>query len=162
MAETQPGPPEGHRNLAIHHDSDGSVVALVEVASPEHKARPSTFQAMLARLDHAPRSGAHVLLIDVHPPGPSGPQGVHRALIPGRPGHPYQHPPDQPLVAYSFQVGDGIEAFVEPFAVGDVLPAMPLFLTSGFYVILPLEPCYQAAFLDVPPRYRRAVEAEGD
>ena len=34
-------------------------------------------------------------------------------------------------------------AYVEPVAVGDVLPDMPIFLQPGYYVPAPLEPSYR-------------------
>ncbi|HEX8202009.1 MAG TPA: hypothetical protein VF590_16155 [Isosphaeraceae bacterium] len=37
-------------------------------------------------------------------------------------------------------------AYVEPVAVGDVLPEMPLFLKPGFYVPAPLEATYRTTW----------------
>ena len=42
--------------------------------------------------------------------------------------------------------------YVQPAAVGETLPAMPLFLASGFYVNFPLEPTYTAAFAGITRR----------
>jgi hypothetical protein len=53
-----------------------------------------------------------------------------------------------------------VEVFVEPVAVGDALPEMPLFLTPEVYVSVPLEATYQAA-LDGMPAYWREVLAAG-
>jgi hypothetical protein len=147
------------RNLVIRHTSDDRIVALIEVVSRGNKAGRYPFLMMLQKLIAALHSGIHVLLVDVHPPGPRDEHGTHAALMDELAGLEYRLPESRPLAASSYASGDGIEAFVQPFAVGDTLPAMPLFLTPGYYVTLPLEPCYQAAFADVPPRYRRALEA---
>ena len=49
------------------------------------------------------------------------------------------------------------KAYVEPFAVGDTLMAMPLFLTASTYVSVPLEETYQAAYRGVPRRWREVL-----
>jgi hypothetical protein len=51
-----------------------------------------------------------------------------------------------------------LEAFIEPAAVGGSLAEMPLFLTSDEYVPVPLEATYNAAFAEVPRRWRRVLE----
>jgi hypothetical protein len=60
------------------------------------------------------------------------------------------------LAAYS--AGRVKTAYVEPVAVGDVLPDMPLFLDPESYVSLPLEATYQAAWRGVPRRWRPVLE----
>jgi len=40
--------------------------------------------------------------------------------------------------------------FVQPVAVGQALPDMPLFLTPDVYIYVPLESTYRAAWADVP------------
>ena len=42
--------------------------------------------------------------------------------------------------------GEPLTSYLEPLAVGDVLPEVPLFLNPGYYVPLPLEATYQAAW----------------
>jgi hypothetical protein len=48
-------------------------------------------------------------------------------------------------------------ACVEPVAVGDVLPEMPLFLVPEQYVSAPLEPTYQQTWDDCPAAFKEAV-----
>mgnify|MGYP003580594677 CR=1 FL=1 len=43
-------------------------------------------------------------------------------------------------------------------AIGDPLPAMPLFLQSRGHVLVPLEASYQAAFEAVPRIWRAVLE----
>lgn len=45
-------------------------------------------------------------------------------------------------------------ALVEPVAVGQKLPEMPLFLEPDRYILTPLEPTYLDAFAAVPKRWR--------
>ena len=49
-------------------------------------------------------------------------------------------------------------AYVEPVAVGDQLPDMPLFLTNDRHVMVPLEPTYHATWDASPEEMRVAVE----
>ena len=51
-----------------------------------------------------------------------------------------------------------LTAYVEPFAVGDLLPEMPLFLEPGWYVLLPLEVTYRASWDVLPRELRDMVE----
>ena len=50
------------------------------------------------------------------------------------------------------------QAYIEPVAVGDALPDMPLFLTNDLHVMVPLEPAYQASWDASPEELRIAVE----
>jgi hypothetical protein len=45
--------------------------------------------------------------------------------------------------------------------VGDVLPDMPLFLQPDWYVNVPLESTYQAAYRGVPAYWRGILEGRG-
>ena len=51
------------------------------------------------------------------------------------------------------------EAFIEPVAVGDTLPEMPLFLTPEVYVSMPLETTYQSAWGAMPAFWRDVLTA---
>jgi hypothetical protein len=53
------------------------------------------------------------------------------------------------------------DRFVEPVAVGDVLPDMPLFLEPEFYVPVPLEATYQSTWEGVPQFWRDQLERSG-
>jgi hypothetical protein len=49
--------------------------------------------------------------------------------------------------------------YLEPAAVGDPLPDMPLFLTRRVYVPVPLEATYLAAWGAVPRFWQETLEA---
>jgi hypothetical protein len=69
----------------------------------------------------------------------------------------FQFDATKPLTCASYIGGLGAEAFVEPVAVGDKLPTIPLFLTPEEYVPVPLEATYQSAFDSVPEIWREAL-----
>jgi hypothetical protein len=50
-------------------------------------------------------------------------------------------------------------AYIEPIAVGDVLPSMALFLEPNGCIKVPLEATYQAAYAVQPRRWQRVLEA---
>jgi hypothetical protein len=55
-------------------------------------------------------------------------------------------------------IGDPMaDAFVEPIALGDALPEMPLFLTPEVYVPVALEATYQAAWQEFPTVWREVM-----
>ena len=67
---------------------------------------------------------------------------------------PYEPPPDRPLTLASYEADDIKHAYVQPIAVGDTLPPMPIFLDPGWYVDVPLEETYQQAWEGTPRQWR--------
>jgi len=51
-----------------------------------------------------------------------------------------------------------VVAYIEPLAVGDPLPDMPLFLTPGDYVPCPLEATYGTTWDQYPTALQGALE----
>lgn len=70
----------------------------------------------------------------------------------------FSFPPGNDRILVSYETGGEKVAYVEPIAVGQVLPEMPLFLASGMHVKVPLEPTYRAAWDASPEELRIAVE----
>jgi hypothetical protein len=97
------------------------------------------------------------LLVDLHPPGRLDPHGIHGELWAALGQAPSALPQGKPLLAASYEAGDEVTAYLEPFAVGDALPRMPLFLASRLYVTVPLEETYQHSFEAVPAYWRDKV-----
>jgi hypothetical protein len=58
------------------------------------------------------------------------------------------------LSAVSYDAGNPFLAYVEPLAVGDPVPEMPLFLSPGYYIPCPLEESYQATWDALPPELK--------
>lgn len=146
------------RKVVIRHASDDRVVALIEILSPGNKASRHAFRTFVTKAADALTQGYHLLLLDLFPPGPRDPQGIHGALWAELGGEPYVQPLDKPLTLAAYAAGLTKTAYVEPLAVGDPLTAMPLFLTAGMYVSVPLEETYAAAYRGVPRRWRQVLE----
>ena len=127
--------------MAIRHVSGHRLVALLEVVSPANKDRPRTVEDFAAKAVEALDAGIHLLLVDLFPPGPCDPHGMHglvRQCL-DQCDEPYDLPADEPLTLASYAAGPQVEVYLEHLAVGAALPAMPLFLNPDRYINVPLE-----------------------
>jgi hypothetical protein len=147
------------RRIVIRHATDDRVVALLEIVSPGNKSGAGPMQAVLDKAVAALQQGYHLLMIDLFPPGPADPRGLHDRVWRELEGGRFEPPAGKPLTLAAYRVGDGITAYVEPVAVGQALPDMPLFLDPDHYVNVPLESTYVAAYEGVPRRWRQVIEA---
>lgn len=145
-------------HVVIRHSGGDRIVALIEVVSPGDKAGRQALHSFVDKAIEALCRGYHLLIIDLHPPGPLHPQGIHEAIWAEISAEVYTQPPDKPLTLAAYAAGQPTTAYVEPVAVGDTLPDMPLFLKSDRYVPVPLEATYQSAWHSVPLRWRRVLE----
>jgi hypothetical protein len=145
--------------VVVRHVSDDRVVAIVEIVSPGNKAGRSQFRALLEKACDLLEYKIHLLLIDPFPPTKLDPFGVHAAIWAEIvEGAEFRPPPDKPLTLVSYESARAVTAFVEPIAVGEVLPDMPLFLEPDLHVEVPLESTYQAAFAAFPRRWQEVLE----
>ena len=96
-------------------------------------------------------------MVDLFPPTSRDLSGFHAALWEEVAGETFLAPSDEPLTLVAYESGLTVKAFIEPLAVGDVLPDMPLFLEPGAHLLVPLEATYCAAFSSVPDRWRRVL-----
>jgi hypothetical protein len=153
-------PPSGRRRVTIQQFPGRQVVAVIEVVSPSNKAKKAEFNDLVGKSVGLLRAGVHVLLIDPLPPSRRDPHGLHAAVWKELTGKRSVPPADKPLTlaSYAARGGSRYSAFVEPVAVGDPVPDLPLFLRPEFHVTAPLEQTYQAAWAGVPDFLREAVE----
>ena len=147
------------RTVVIRHASHHRIVALIEILSPGNKSSRHAFRSFLDKAASALAYGIHLLLIDLHPPGPRDPHGIHAALWERLTEDDFAPPADKPLTLAAYAAGPVPTAFVEPVAVGDPLPDMPLFLDPEQYINVPLEATYRGAYEGVPRYYRAVLEA---
>jgi hypothetical protein len=144
--------------LVIHHSSDDAVVALVEIVSSGNKANRRDLSAFVDKAASALFRGYHLLVLDLYPPGPRDPNGIHGAIWEEFADDSFRLPDDKPLTLVGYSAGPTKRAYIEPVAVGDLLPDMPLFLRSDYYVFVPLEETYRTAWQHVPQRWRQVLE----
>jgi hypothetical protein len=149
------------RTLVIRHVSGDRIVALLEIVSPGNKSSGHAFRSFVDKAVETLYHGYHLLILDLFPPGPRDPHGIHAAIWGEFSDDPAALPADEPLTLAAYSAGPVKRAYVEPTAVGRTLIEMPLFLTPDAYVNVPLEACYQAAYRGVPRRWRAVLEGEG-
>jgi len=143
--------------VVVRHKSGHKVIAMVEIVSPGNTSNQTDLSVFVLKADQALLAGIHLLIVDLFPPTPRDPRGIHQAIWgEGREGD-FALPDDKPLTCVSYAAFPGMEVFLEPVAVGDALPEMPLFLTPEVYVPLPLETTYQSAWEAVPDVWRNAL-----
>lgn len=144
--------------LVVRHTSGDRIIALVEVVSPGNKASRHGLRSFVEKAAAALFRGYHLLILDLQPPSRRDPQGIHGAIWEEIADDSYCAPPDKPLTLAAYDAGPPKTAYVEPVAIGDPLPDMPLFLEPGAHIPVPLEATYQAAWRRMPQRWRRVLE----
>jgi hypothetical protein len=143
--------------IAIKHRL-GQVVAVIEIVSPGNKSSLHALRALVEKAAELLRAGINLLVVDLFPPSPRDPQGLHKAIWDEICEEPFALPADKPLTVAAYSASEPKTAYVEPVAVGDPLPALPIFLAPGIYVPAPLEATYQTSWAKCPEILREAVE----
>jgi hypothetical protein len=144
--------------IAIRHVSGDQVVAMIEIVSPGNKGSKHALESFVQKALELLDAGIHLLILDLFPPGPRDPQGIHGAVWSEIEEDGFQLPPDGRLTLVAYSAGELKRAFIEPVAVGATLAEMPLFLQPERYVPVPLEKTYLAAFDAVPKRWQAVLE----
>ena len=144
--------------ITVRHP-DGDVVAVIEIVSPGNKDSRYAIQAFARKAVEFLYAKVNLLIVDLFPPGPRDPQGIHKVIWDHIHEEPFQLPPDKPLTVAAYAVDSEIVAYVEPVAVGDPLPDMPIFLTGDRYVPCPLEATYQTAWGQFPAPLKGPLES---
>lgn len=145
--------------VTVRHP-DGEVVAVLEIVSPGNKESAHVIRSFARKAVELLQAGIHLLIVDLFPPGSRDPQGIHKVIWDRLRDEPFTLPPDKPLTVAAYAVGTETVAYVEPMAVGDGLPEMPLFLTADRYVPCPLEATYQMAWSQFPAPLKGPLESE--
>jgi hypothetical protein len=136
----------------------GRTVAVIEIVSPGNKDSRAALRDFVEKAIDFLRAGIHVLVIDVFPPTPRDPFGIHKAILDEVEEKEFTFPDGKDRILASYEAGEGLAYYVEAIGVGDILPPMPLFLTDGWQVPVPLESTYQATWNTSPEDFRVAVE----
>lgn len=143
--------------VAVRH-RHGQVVAVVEGVSPGNKASRAEFRAFVEKSADLIQQGVHLLVIDLFPPGPRDPDGIHEAIWDEFQEEESALPAGRTRTIASYDAGSEKVAYVNFIAVGDALPDAPLFLRPGVYVPAPLESTYRTTWEQFPTRLRSLLE----
>lgn len=146
--------------IAIKHQL-GRVVAVIEIVSPGNKSSRHAVRSFVEKAEELLRQGINLLVVDLFPPSARDPQGVHKAIWDEIREEPFELPADKQLTVAAYFAGVPMTAYVEPIAVGDPLPELPIFLEPGAYVPAPLDSTYQSTWAKCPQALRDVVEPGG-
>ena len=150
------------RTLSIRHISTHRVIAMLEIISPANKDRPESVKTFANKTVEAIKSGIHVMVVDLFPPGAQDPNGIHavirQQLAPL--DDPYELPSDELQTLVSYVAGNPYRIYLNHMSVGQPIPDMPLFLNRERYVNTPLETTYNAAYEGMPAFWRDVLEGK--
>ena len=140
-------------HIVVKH-ARGQVIALIEIVSPGNKGSRHALRSFVEKMAALLDQGIHLLVVDLFPPSVRDPQGIHKVIWDEITEEPFELPADAQLTIAAYSAGSPKVAYIEPVAVGDVLPEMPLFLEPGLHVPVALEASYQATWNVFPEELR--------
>ena len=135
----------------------GDIVAVIELVSPGNKNSRHAIRSFVEKTLDFLRQGIHILIIDLFPPSRRDPQGIHKVIWDEVQEEAFELPSDKPLTLVAYSAGVPKKAYVDPVAVGDTLPDMPVFLESATYILAPLEATYLATWETCPEPLRELI-----
>jgi hypothetical protein len=145
-----------NRVIVRHHL--GRIVAVIELVSPGNKDSRAALRDFVDKTIECLRAGIHVLIVDLFPPTARDPFGLHKVIWDEIVEEDFTFPEGKDRILASYEAALVRTAYVEPVAVGDSLPDMPLFLATGCHILVPLEATYRATWDASPEEMRVAVE----
>jgi hypothetical protein len=145
--------------IVVKHNL-GRTIAVIEIVSPGNKDSKRAFKEFLDKSLEFIRSGVHLLVVDLFPPTRRDPFGIHREIWDEFEDEDilFEFPPGKDRILASYDAGREKAAYVEPIAVGDALPDMPLFLFAGRHIKVPLEAAFQTTWSVFPRSLQVIVE----
>lgn len=147
-------------SIVVRHVTGDRVVAIIEIVSPGNKSTRHALRSFVEKAAELLDQRIHLLIVDLLPPGPRDPRGIHAAIWDEIAGQEYEPPTGKPLTLAANETDLTVRAYVENLAVSDTLPEMPLFLEPNGRIQVPLESTYQSAFAAMPNRWRRVLDGK--
>ena len=148
----------GKANRVVIKHPLGEVVAVLEIVSPGNKNSRHGFRSFVDRGEQLLRQGINLLVVNLFPPSPRDPQGIHKAIWDEIQDEPFELPSDKPLTVAAYSAGEPCTAYVESVAIGDPLPESPVLLEPGISVRAPLETTYELTWAKCPDALKEAVQ----
>ncbi len=142
--------------IVIRHHL-GRIVAVIEIVSPGKKEKRGSIRNFVEKTVEFIESGIHVLAVDLFPPTMRDPNGLHQLIWDEIADQPFELPEGMDRLLMSYNAGNEKVAYIEPLAIGESMPDMPLFLTPEIHVRIPLETTYHSTWTALPEQLRIAV-----
>jgi len=146
------------KSVVVRHVSDHRVVAVLEIVSPGNKTSQRAISAFTSKIQSLLTSQIHVSFVDVFPPTARAPQGLHPIVWEDAGGDCFAFNPAQPLLSAAY-VAVEYRAYLDPFAIGEPLPSLPVFLTPFEHITVDMETTYRVAFEAVADVWKQVLIA---
>ena len=149
---------EKANRIVIRHHL-GRIVAVIEIVSPGNKDGRAALRRFVEKTAEFLETGIHALVVDLLPPTARDSDEIHKAIWDEICDDEFVFPEGKDRILVSYQSGPEKVAWIEPVAVGDALPDMPLFLIDELNVPVPLEATYESTWNAIPHAIRSAVQS---
>jgi hypothetical protein len=143
--------------VVIRHGR-GKVVAIIEILPPGNKDSRNSIRTFVEKAADILNQGVNLLVVDLFPPTPRDPQGIHKAIWDEFGDEPFEAPPGKLLTVASYIGGDLPMAYVDSVGLSDPLPSSPIFLSETRYIPAPLESTYMRAWATFPALLKEIIE----
>jgi len=143
--------------VVIRHGR-GKVVGIIEIMSPGNKDSRNAIRTFVEKAADILNQGVNLLVVDLFPPTPRDPQGIHKAIWDEFVDEPFEAWTGKHLTVASYIGGDLPTAYVESVGVGDPLPSLPIFLSETRYIPAPLEGTYLQAWAVFPALLKELID----
>ncbi len=143
--------------VVIRHGR-GKVVAIIEIMSPGNKDSRNAMRTFVEKAADILNQGVSLIVVDLFPPTPRDPQGIHKAIWDEFGDEPFEAPPGKPLTVASYLGGELPTAYVESVGLGDQLPSPPIFLSETRYIPAPLEATYMRTWAAYPALLKKIID----
>lgn len=165
LERAKKAPRQSDRKIVVREADTHELAAVIELVSPGNTKEREEYAAFVVKAVDLLAAGIHLLVLDPFRPPKHAPAGLHAAIWamaaePKKGRKSGAVPVRSPLLAASYCASSSsITAAVQTFAIGDLVPDIPLYLTADEeYVMVPLEATYAAAWPDVPKVWRDVLE----
>ncbi len=143
--------------VVIRHGR-GKDVAIIELVSPGNKSSRNAIRSFVEKAADIINQGIGLLVVDLFPPTPRDPFGIHKAIWDEFTDEPFTAPAGKHLTVASYVGPEMPVAYVESVGLGDPLPSLPIFLSETRYIPAPLETSYLQAWAVFPAMLKKIVE----
>ncbi|MCE9530737.1 MAG: DUF4058 family protein [Planctomycetes bacterium] len=140
---------------------EGDLISVIEIVSPGNKSSQARLRKFVQKTVGLIQQSVNVLVIDLFAPTPRDPLGIYHAVCTEFQNgeSEFRQEKELTLVSYAGANKDKtIKAYVEPIALGESLPAMPLFLWPDRYINVDLEATYASTWAVYPAPLKLKIE----
>jgi hypothetical protein len=160
MVLSNPEFPEDTKDIRVQTTS-GQIIAVIELTSPGNKNAEQKVNNYVANAIAYLRQGLNYLVIDALPPTKFV-DNFHNAIAEVLNVPPIAAPKDRPYYAISYRVclkknDVAIEVYPHWFGLGELLPAVPLFLVDNLRIGVDLEGTFMEVIQQLRPNRRRIL-----